>query len=285
MGTLSATNRRTLLLMPGTYTITQAGGLVLNTSFVDIASVSGNREDTVITSALFLGTPNITQTVLQNAVDINLVGITIKNTQVSGNGHGLLLGVETTGKSSYSNCIFSVVTTGARSLGVGFINNLAQSCEFIDCEAVGSGWGIQATAGDFEFNVDLIRCTLADGAINSVFTDDTGLNVLYTGQMIDCDFTDLLDGLIVLKGATIKGTRISTVHVTDNLFHLEDSLSTIYNCTLLTGGNAIITNANDGKAVAIAHCRTNNTIFEVTSADPANTIVADSYNVTDAAVE
>lgn len=72
MGILSATNRRTLLLLPGIYTITSM--FVLDTNFVDVVCLSGDPSDAVLAGEV---SPCV---VKQTASDIILFGFTIKNT-------------------------------------------------------------------------------------------------------------------------------------------------------------------------------------------------------------
>ena len=49
MGALSATNRRTLILAPGTYTL--AAQWDLDTDYVDVVSLTGNPADTIVTAS------------------------------------------------------------------------------------------------------------------------------------------------------------------------------------------------------------------------------------------
>lgn len=75
MGALSATNRRTLILSPGTYTLTDQW--MLDTNYVDVVSLSGNPKDTIVTRNL--------RTIAQTADNVRLIGFTLECTADSGN--------------------------------------------------------------------------------------------------------------------------------------------------------------------------------------------------------
>jgi hypothetical protein len=85
MGALSKTNRRTLLLLPGKYTLTST--LVLDASYVDVVGVGSAPEDVVVTSALkstytgggLAGVYATNATVYQSADGVVLANFTIDN--------------------------------------------------------------------------------------------------------------------------------------------------------------------------------------------------------------
>jgi len=92
MGALSATNRRTLLLMPGKYTVS---GLTLDTDYVDLVNPSGNPADVCITR----GTGGATVTQTCNC--ICLFGLTIENTGSSEGDHGFVINAMDNANSRY----------------------------------------------------------------------------------------------------------------------------------------------------------------------------------------
>jgi len=106
MGTLSATNRRTLILMPGVYNLTSTWPI--DTDYVDVVSVSGNPEDTVVVR----GTGGATVT--QTANDVRLRGFTIKQTAYAAGDHALLLSPSSANTASvYTNMKFTAAATSA----------------------------------------------------------------------------------------------------------------------------------------------------------------------------
>jgi len=84
MGTLSITNRRTLLLRPGTYRVSP-DTLVFDANFVDFVAISDNPEDTVV---LCNGHGFAAK---QIASDIKLKGFTIRNTGIYAGDHTFLI--------------------------------------------------------------------------------------------------------------------------------------------------------------------------------------------------
>jgi hypothetical protein len=104
MGTLSATNRRTLVLMPGTYTLT--GTWELDTDYVDVVSLSGNPKDTVVYT---------------NATSVNAVELTCRDTQIRGftirAGTAAGFGLYVNNTLSFTGC--TSATTVVTKAGIG----------------------------------------------------------------------------------------------------------------------------------------------------------------------
>ena len=113
MGAASATNRRTLVLSPGTYTVTST--LTLSTSYIDIVGLSGNPYDVII-----IRTADGGPTVQQTAGVVYLGYLTIKHgtggTGASTN-HGFDMAASNAG-SEYEHVHFRHSSPGGGTLNV-----------------------------------------------------------------------------------------------------------------------------------------------------------------------
>lgn len=124
MGAASATNRRTLILAPGVYTLSVTW--TLDTDYVDVVSLSGNPKDTIITRATG------DATVVQTADDVRLIGFTIKNTGNASGDHGFEINASDNSDSFYEDMHFrqtSVAGTRTPVYGVSDLNGTWRHCE------------------------------------------------------------------------------------------------------------------------------------------------------------
>lgn len=174
MGALSATNRRTLVLVPGTITLSST--LTLDTDYVDIVSFSGNSKDTIVTK----GTGGATVT--QTANDVVLRGFTIRNTGSSSGDYGFLVDASDNSDSIYEEMHFR------HPYAVGSHNGVHGSSDikgtWRQCESDDYAWRLATTktlgatmvncvAGDSSYAGDAIDGTLSGAFIRCIGGDDS----------------------------------------------------------------------------------------------------------------
>jgi hypothetical protein len=151
----SATNRRTLVLMPGVYTLKST--LKLRKDFVDIVGL-GAPDDTVITGDIYATAPN-TALILQTCDDIRIRNITFRNTHTGGGpntvSHTFVIDAPNNAASEYENCNFKNATAwlyncecvrGASSVYGTWKN----------CRADNAAWRV---AVDRDFSPTMYDCT------------------------------------------------------------------------------------------------------------------------------
>lgn len=136
MGALSKTNRRTLALLPGTYTLTET--LELDTPYVDLVGMASSREQVVVTSAIeavytlldpndaFSGSYTSGGTIFQSADGVVLSNFTIRNTNTT---NGCALAIGDLSASGTGMIIASQMTTPTSA-----------TLEAGDCIKVGTEW-------------------------------------------------------------------------------------------------------------------------------------------------
>jgi len=149
MGALSATNRRTLILSPGTYTLTAQWAV--DTDYVDVVSLSGNPKDTIVTRA-------DGHAVEQTANDVKLIGFTIQCTKSSGNADGFRVNATDNSDSYYRFMHFrhtypySLMSIYRRP--VWGVSDIDGTWEF--CEADDFAWRVDANK---ELSATMLHCT------------------------------------------------------------------------------------------------------------------------------
>ena len=197
MGTLSATNRRALILSPGVYTITTT--LTFDTSYVDITELSKNPEDAIIT--MDGGGSTVTQT----ADTIALSFFTIRNTGLASNDHGFNLNASDNSDSTYyfmhfrqpnaddyengnPNTLFPV--WGTQDIGGTWIR----------CKADDYGW---RCAANTNLSATMYDCI---GGYRSFGGDQSGVEI--TGTLIGCRAGRQSFGGCGKVGCDISGTLI-----------------------------------------------------------------------------
>jgi hypothetical protein len=240
---LSSTNRATVFLFPGTYTL--AGPLILDTPFVDLVGLGNNRAirlesegDVLVQTADDVTIENLTvhcsstMPLTYSAVDkaayapaSNLARTVVKNCIFNGSNNGLSmrLGVDYAGY--YENC-----HAGPLSFGAGRFFGNARNCSAGHDSFGGSGV--------------LIDCEV-HGSINS--------SVPLAGKLIDC--------------------RVGPAPANASTIVLGNGAS-LYNCTVIASpaGSGYSIDAVGLVQARIAHCRFNRGIRNVVNvvADPAN---------------
>ena len=197
MGTLSATNRRTLFLLPGTYTITST--FELDTDYVDVISISGNPDDTIITAS----TADVG--IDQTANDVRVEGIYFKH-PVSGD-EGFNITASDNGPSIYRRLKFlDHASSGNIPRSPNGEDALILGGTWYDCHAGDKAWRIGAggdlsatmydcTAGVFSFGGD--GAGGGNGDISGTFYRCVGgrsswgscgnFGVDVSGTFIDCE--------------------------------------------------------------------------------------------------
>jgi hypothetical protein len=258
MGTLSATNRRVLILTPGTYNITQLQGWELNTQYVDVTSITPeDPEAVIVTSSLVETTMNRTQTVEQTATDVNMSGFTIENTQTTGSGHGLYI-TEANTNSIYRNMRFNHslgASAAAAAAPLAIKSAINDAGDYVDCESTEGGW--VALSGTH--TASLTRCKTAGG----IGCYQGAATVIFDGTMQSCVMEGLTDDAIHTgANAEIYNSRLTQVTTGVDLLSLVASGLSVYNSDLLVlqGGAGIpIVNVDaNAKTLATSHCRMNN---------------------------
>lgn len=107
MGTLSATNRRLLLLMPGTYTLTST--LTLDTNYVDVAG-TGAPDNTIICGNISYATlvPSRMSVIYQTANDIRLARLKVLTTATENYSCAYSVNASNNAASIVQDCIFDM---------------------------------------------------------------------------------------------------------------------------------------------------------------------------------
>ncbi len=287
MGTLSATNRRTLILMPGVYNITLAGpngvdGLVLDTEFVDVVSFSNNRYDTIVTSANFhsdIGPTAIGQTVELQVDDVTCKGFTVHN---SHDNQGLESGHAFHCKNSGLNSrwIDMNFTHDFPAFSGGgpfkFQKDRQHGGEFIRCTADAFAFIFGTFTTPFDVPVSFTDCVLdASGLITMTVQN------FYTGTITRCRFTNLASGPLRLGAESkIIDSYFESVEVDTDVFNVAESGATFYNSTIVANGTGDpIVGETSEKNVLISQCRLNSALGANITND-----IATPYNVIDSSV-
>jgi hypothetical protein len=123
MGAASATNRRTLFLEPGVWTVTST--FTLDTLYIDVVSLSNNYEDTIITRT------TAGAVVEQTVNDVRLVGFTIYHQGSASGDHGLDIDTADNTASKYVNMQFLMTgadTSTGSVFGTQGINGYWEGC-------------------------------------------------------------------------------------------------------------------------------------------------------------
>lgn len=137
MGAASATNRRTLILTTGKYTLSAAW--TLDTDYIDIVGLSGNPKDSWITR------PTGGSAVIQTADDVCLSNFTIETTGVStGTDIGFEINATDNKPSHYQNMHF-VGTAITTKTGLPVFGTSDMAGIWINCHATGFAWRVAAT--------------------------------------------------------------------------------------------------------------------------------------------
>jgi len=194
MGAAAATNRRTLILTPGTYTLSSS--MILDTEFVDLINLTGNPTNCVITRATG------GETLQQTADDIRLYGFTVQNNGAQNGDNCFEINATDNGASVYEYIHFRQEEAGNNIfpvLGTSDIRGTWWYCEGDDYTwipnvnkrldatmyycvaaefalggdksgAILSGWFENCTAGNYSW----ASCTTIGAPVTGTFIDCTG---------------------------------------------------------------------------------------------------------------
>lgn len=234
----SATNRVVILLAPGYYTFNEAvdGPLLINTSFIDFVSLSGNRD--VYFSSIQIVSP------LGNDTDI------------------VLIGIDTTVNNYYSHAAFAIASSAAPNEKIIVKNCKGGNYSFSSFSNGFKGLYENCEAGAYSF------CSAGDAAsppigITSIATG----NFSNFGNIINCTASDnsFVSGLDVPAGTIMNYGEIKNCTGTIGSFCYSEfraeNIGVIENCE----GDAysfcaVVDMVNTGSAVnsgKIINCRVN----------------------------
>ena len=189
MGALSATNRRTLILTPGKYTLSAV--LVLDTDYVDVVGISIDPEATVVELA---GGDSVVE---QTADTINFCGFKIYNSGNSAGDHAFEVNASDNSLSTYRFMDFRrtyAKATASAVLGTSHINGLWEFCKGGDY--LFNTASSKNLAGTFRF------CTGSSpafrvgsgGALSGTFEHCTGGDNSFGGGTLSGTFTSCTSG-------------------------------------------------------------------------------------------
>jgi len=218
MGTLSMTNRRVLVLAPGTHTVTST--LDLDTCFVDLcALIPENPEATEVTGAM-----EGSSLVKQTELNINLSGFTIHGTPAVGVSHAFEIAAIRSGTavSDDSNPDYTLLTLAGiskgLSLGTYFDTSDNDRIEITGGTDIVTGWYqiyyvvdadslyVLGDLGNSTADVTFNLCTENNHYRHMIFDhDNPGKN------NSPCTFTHHANGLF----EHCKGTNASFIFQTD----------------------------------------------------------------------
>lgn len=194
MGAMSATNRRTLILSPGLWTVTAE--IDFDTDCVDVTEWSDNPEDVVITRA------GGGSTVVQTADDVRLSNFTIRNTGSSWGDHAFEIDASDNSASVYRRMHFRHTFPGGSLMncrcsvwGTSDINGT-----WIHCEGDGWSWRV---AENKVLGATMWDCVAGPYSYGG---DNTGVDI--TGTLYRCIGSDASFGGCASYGCNISGTLI-----------------------------------------------------------------------------
>jgi hypothetical protein len=269
MGTLSATNRRVLILTPGTYNIDGTfsngakviDGLVLDTEFIDIVAVGKNPEDTIITSANFDDDPGPTavgQTVELDSDNVTLAGFTIHSSASQASGHAFHVMNSGSGVRVVDMAFRHDNASLTGTIPCRFFKQNSHAGEFIRCVSDQGGFTHGGSAGT-TFGVNFTDCISPNSGILQTGNASDG----FIGTIRNCIFKDCINTgpMEIADGGKIINSFLSADTNNVDAFNVIESGPVFYNSTLLVkqGGTGIPVN-DDGSAwnITMSQCRMNN---------------------------
>lgn len=288
---LSANNRASVLLLPGTYRLADSA-LVLDTPFVDLVGIGtiaatrveseGNAlvqiADNVRLENLALACTSTTPSAFGSSDRAayfpadSLSATVIRNCTFSGSNNGLAMRLGITYSGFYEGC-----TSTARGWGgPGNFSGIAAGCNSgpysFAAGGLFSGSATNCIAGEGSFGAGgfqgiAMRCTAGQGSFGGA------------GILIDCDIAGAINASIPTTG---KLTDCRIGPAPGNLSTvLVGAGASLYNCTILANptGTGFSLDASSPVHARVAHCRMNHSIRNV-----INDIVQ-PYNVDDPNVD
>ena len=179
MGALSATNRRTLILAPGTHTITSA--IDFDTDYVDVSSISGNPTDTILTGVLV--PHNITQTCDVMSMSNFKMDSTYNST--TNNWNFIINSASGSNSGSvYTNLIVwhqNPFRFGTSRFPV--LNSCDEAGLWINCRSTTYGW---RPAKDQDFSPTMWNCVSGDSSFGGDQQNDTTGTGIIGGTFYNC---------------------------------------------------------------------------------------------------
>ena len=180
MGVLSATNRRVVILAPGTHTLTAS--LIMDTNFVDMSVMVSHGWDTTYLTTNLTGKDCGTSTViLQTANDIRLSGFTVQNTATGGitTRGALILDAANNDPSVYQNMQFLTnrvdgygATSAVNTRNTGSPTTRSFKGTWINCRAnpdTGHGFRFYGTG---TYDPTMWDCVAGDKSFIGTYTAD-----------------------------------------------------------------------------------------------------------------
>ena len=263
MGALSVTNRRTLILTPGVYTLTAT--LTLGTDYVDVVGLTGVPEDVLITKG-------VGYTVEQTCDTIAMSGFTIETTSLPTSGttvsYGFAVNASDNTASTYQSMYFvgnaiTCYNTLYRSFPVFFLQD--NNGHWADCHATSFAWRC-----DDNVNIGGVfqRCTSWYENIKQLGpTGEFGRQSFGGGQDgVDVSgyFEDCLSGYAAWGGSGSWGCNVSGTLIRCNGGYKSVALQRqftglIIDC--LFGWSSIAAGASHGGVTAIMSGTVLNTII------------------------
>lgn len=199
MGAKSATNRRVLLLMPGTYTPTAC--LTLDTDFVDICAVATDPTATIVKGAL---SPAVVSQIVN---DVVLAGFTIKNTYSGSLGeyNTFIINAEDNTPSKYYFMHFrhanpgSITTPYKRACVAGYkhINGF-----WWECEGDAFTWLCKK---NYNLAATMYYCVAGNTSFLRDNENDTNGTGVLSGTLIGCKAGDASFGGCSTFGSNVTG--------------------------------------------------------------------------------
>jgi len=196
---LSATNRFTLLLLPGMYSLTDAA-LNLDSNFIDLVGIGGNRDDVLLTS-----TGRTMRITVTGSPDLTLANFRLHTSVATptSQANKFAYNVETTPTSqvlTFRHINLRITTLNASA---GWRSGVAAIGYYqdVDCSTFdGSfGWGL-AGAENCGVSGYFVRCTGRDHAFGSSSAGSSASTTL-DGTLIDCEAREFAFGSVP-SGAT-----------------------------------------------------------------------------------
>lgn len=194
------------------------------------------------------------------------------------------------GDSSFSGCtaFSSPIHADAKFYNCHAGKNsfvLSEECAgyFYNCTATGNSFG-GSGSGDGTFTGEAVNCTVGteEGGVNNTGGFGSGDGGC-SGILRNCILEEV-DNALEIAGALIDGLRIKTTEANGDAIIITDSLSEIYDSTILVdpAGTGVPINAGSALNVVVAHCRMNNADNDADGlgANVTN-LVGTSYDVID----
>ncbi len=256
MGALSVTNRRTLVLSPGSYELTSMW--TVDTDYVDIVSFGVNPAGTLVYGSI--GGSNI---VAQTCNALVMRGFTIRQNNTTSYSFGLKV-IPDAGNNADSYYLdMHFRRAGGSSTQVPVAGEDELNGTWVNCESDDRGWVICNIGGD-GLSATMFNCIGGDNAYGGDGTYRSGgpYAVEITGTFFNCTSGEQSFGGCLGAGCKITSTaKFYNCDAGDRSYALgKECAGSFYNCTGLLncfGGSSSITGSGAGSFTGLAiNCRT-----------------------------